>query len=43
MMRVWCKSGDYWDVNWALLENGKRALDQAGIEIPYPQLDVHMR
>lgn len=43
MLRVWCKSSDYWDVNWNLLENGKRALDRAGIEIPYPQVDVHMK
>ena len=43
MMRVWCKSADYWTVNWALLENGKKALDAAGIEIPYPQMDVHMK
>lgn len=43
MVRVWCKASDYWDVSWALLENGKRTLDDAGIEIPYPQLDVHMK
>lgn len=42
MMRVWCRSSDYWEVNWALLERGKRALDREGIEIPYPQLDVHL-
>ncbi|MBR4234630.1 MAG: mechanosensitive ion channel [Clostridia bacterium] len=43
MMRVWCKASDYWDVNWNLLESGKRALDGAGIEIPYPQMDVHVK
>lgn len=43
MIRVWCKNADYWDVNWDLLENGKRALDREGIEIPYPQMDVHMK
>lgn len=43
MMRVWCKSSDYWDVSWELLEKGKRALDMAGIEIPYPQMDIHMK
>ena len=42
MMRVWCKSSDYWEVSWALTENGKRALDREGIEIPYPQMDVHL-
>ena len=42
-VRVWCRAADYWEVKWELTENGKRALDEAGIEIPYPQLDVHMR
>ena len=42
-VRVWVNSADYWEVNWGILENGKRALDAAGIEIPYPQMDVHMR
>ena len=42
-VRVWCKSADYWTVTWDLLENGKRALDRAGIEIPFPQVDVHMK
>ena len=43
ILRVWCKSADYWEVNWALIENGKKALDRAGIEIPFPQVDVHMK
>ena len=42
-VRLWCRSADYWSLNFGLLANGKRALDAAGIEIPYPQLDVHMR
>ena len=43
MIRVWCKSADYWEVNWDLTEHGKRALDEAGIVIPYPQMDVHVK
>lgn len=43
LVRVWCKSEDYWDVNYYLLEEGKRALDREGISIPYPQLDIHMK
>ena len=42
-VRVWCNTADYWDVNYDLIENGKRALDAAGIEIPFPQMDVHMK
>ena len=43
MIRVWCLSQDYFNVNWGLIENGKRLLDREGIEIPYPQMDVHMK
>lgn len=41
-LRVWVKSEDYWQVNFDLKENIKKALDEKGIEIPYPQLDVHL-
>ena len=43
LVRVWCKNEDYWDINYYLLEEGKRALDRAGISIPYPQMDIHMK
>lgn len=35
-VRPWCKSADYWDVYFDVTENVKIALDQAGIEIPFP-------
>lgn len=41
--RVWVKSGDYWTVKHDLLEQVKRAFDEKGIEIPYNQLDVHVK
>ncbi len=41
-LRVWVKSEDYWDVNFALMEQVKRSFDQFGVEIPFPQLDVHL-
>ena len=43
VIRVWCKTADYWDINFYLVEQGKRALDAVGLEIPFPQLDVHMK
>ena len=43
VIRVWTKTSDYWDVNFFLIEEGKLALDRAGISIPYPQLDVHLK
>jgi len=33
---------DYWDVRFDILEQGKIALDEANITIPFPQRDVHM-
>ncbi|MBR1584573.1 MAG: mechanosensitive ion channel [Clostridia bacterium] len=43
VVRLWCKTEDYWDLYFFLMEEGKRALDQAGIEVPYPQMDVHIK
>lgn len=42
-LRVWVKNKDYWDVYFDLFENVKYAFDDAGIEIPYNQLDVHIK
>ncbi len=41
-VRIWCKNEDYWDVNFDTIENVKSAFDKNGIEIPYPQMDVHI-
>lgn len=40
-MRGWVKQEDYWMTKWRVTENCKLALDEAGIEIPFNQLDVH--
>ena len=40
--RVWCKTEDYWNLKFDMLEDVKRAFDKNGIEIPYPQMDVHL-
>ena len=41
-VRPYCHPKDYWDIYFHVYENGKEALDKAGIEIPFPQMDVHM-
>lgn len=41
-VRPYTKPGDYWDVYFYVYEEGKIALDKAGIRIPFPQMDVHM-
>lgn len=42
-LRVWCKREDYWTVFFELNETAKKAFDRTGIQIPFPQLDVHMK
>lgn len=42
IVRAWVKNEDYWDVYYDLLEDGKAALDEAGIPIALPGLNVHM-
>lgn len=41
-LKVWCSTEDYFDVKYELEENVKTAFDEAGIEIPYPQMDIHI-
>ncbi|RUO18260.1 mechanosensitive ion channel family protein [Aliidiomarina haloalkalitolerans] len=42
IVRPWVNSSDYWPVYWDLMERIKNALDENGIGIPYPQMDVHL-
>ena len=42
VVRPWAKTADYWDVFFALNESIKLRLDAEGIEIPFPQTDVHL-
>ncbi len=42
VVRPWVKSSDYWPTYFDLLEKIKTELDNEGIEIPFPQLSVHM-
>lgn len=41
-IRCWTSNEVYWETKWRLTEQTKYALDEAGIQIPYPQIDVHM-
>ena len=41
--RVWTKSADYWTVNFDVLEAVKKEFDKNGIEIPFNQIDVHIK
>lgn len=41
--RVWVNNADYWTVYWDLNEQIFAAFKKNGIEIPFNQLDVHVR
>ncbi|MEZ5506748.1 MAG: mechanosensitive ion channel [Gammaproteobacteria bacterium] len=42
IVRPWVNSADYWNVLWEFNENIKQAFDAAGIEIPFPQMSLHL-
>lgn len=42
VVRAWAKREDYWSVKEALTHRVKEALDESGIGIPFPQMDVHV-
>lgn len=42
LLRVWVPTDKYWNVKFRLNEAVKNAFDEAGIEIPYNQMDVHI-
>lgn len=42
-VRLWVASSDYWTVNELLIAEVKTQLDAAGVSIPFPQMDVHVR
>ncbi|MGM0771798.1 MAG: mechanosensitive ion channel family protein [Halobacteriota archaeon] len=41
-LRAWTNTSDLWSVKWDLTNGILKAYKDAGIEIPFPQLDVHM-
>lgn len=42
-VRAWVKNEEFWTTKWRMLENIKLTFDENGIEIPYPQMAVHMK
>lgn len=42
-VRVWTSSNNFFTVKHGLIHDVRRAFDQAGITIPYQQIDVHMK
>ena len=42
-IRVWVKNADYWNTYLPMLERIKRTFEEDNIEIPFNQLDVHLK
>ncbi|RUA11554.1 MAG: mechanosensitive ion channel family protein [Flavobacteriia bacterium] len=42
-VRVWAKGEDYWDVFFDMNENVYNSFNSSGINIPFPQMDVHIQ
>ena len=42
VVRVWVKGGDYWGVFFDMNENVYNKFNEVGLNIPYPQMDVHV-
>ncbi|MBR6176378.1 MAG: mechanosensitive ion channel [Bacteroidales bacterium] len=40
---TYCNPPDYWDIYFYNMEQGKKALDKAGVNIPFPQMDVFIK
>jgi small conductance mechanosensitive channel len=41
-VRPWVNTDDLWPVKWDMNEKVKLAFDEAGLSIPFPQMDLHL-
>lgn len=42
VVRPWSNTSDYWDVYWDITRQVKERFDAEGLNIPFPQQEVHM-
>ncbi|MBC2838803.1 mechanosensitive ion channel family protein [Robiginitalea sp. SC105] len=42
-LRFWAKNADFWGAHFNVMETLKARFDKEGIEIPFPQRDIHMK
>lgn len=40
---VWCRTEDYFATEYYMKEAVKKAFDEGGIDIPFPQMDLHIK
>lgn len=42
-IRGWIRTEEYWPSRWDIIESIKLRFDEEGIQIPYNQMDIHMK
>ena len=42
-LRIWVKTGDYWDVYFLVNQRVKQIFDEQGIPMAYPHLNIHVK
>jgi small conductance mechanosensitive channel len=42
-LRFWARNENFWNAHFHVIEETKLRFDKAGIEIPFPQIDVHQK
>ena len=43
VVRVWAEATDYWGIHFDLNENVYKTFEKEGLNIPFPQMDVHLQ
>jgi small conductance mechanosensitive channel len=43
VVRAWVKKTDYWDVYFLMNETVYKTFEEKGLNIPFPQVDVHIK
>ena len=41
VVRVWAEAANYWGIHFDLIESVYKTFDKEGLNIPFPQMDVH--
>ncbi len=42
VVRVWANASDYWGIHFDLIEQVYKTFEKEGLNIPFPQMDVHV-
>lgn len=43
VVRVWAEASNYWGIYFGLTEQVYKTFDKEGLNIPFPQMDIHMQ